>query len=361
MSPQVLWWAVFSTASALLLALPLVPALLEWLRPTDVAPLPIAREHDGDIRRFALALRARIEPFFPALADAEKRGENAAVSLPDGEALLLLGAPEKLPGSPLEGLVPKAIVAALRDIFVASGLPPASAIFAGGNLAAGPGAVLRSAFAGGNARLDQGAQILRWVHASGTLAVADGCRLNGRASADRGIDLGVDVAFERLNAPTVRTGGGAPPGKHREEDLAAFEPRGHALDLAGRSSLLIGDLEVPPGHAVETNIVVLGRLSLGAGTEVRGSIKARGHLDIGPGAAVTGAAVCAGDISVGPDAAIGGPLVAEGRLRLGEGSRIGSPSAQTTVSARHIAVAPNVSVHGTLWARDWGMTEGAAT
>lgn len=361
MSTQILWWAVFSAASTLLLALPLVPALLEWLRPTDVAPLPIAREHDGDILRFALALRDRIKPFLPALADANRKRENIAASLPDGAPLLLLGIPEELPGSPLEGLVPKAIVAALRDIRVFSGFPPASAWFSGADLSAGPGAVLRCAFAEGDIRLDGGVQVLRWIHAGGTLAAADGCRLNGRASADRAIQLGADVAFERLNAPTVRTGGGAPPGKSREEDLSAFDPGGRPLDLAGCSNLLVGDLEVPPGHAVETNIVVLGRLSLGAGTEVRGSIKAKGLLEIGPGAAVTGAAVCTGDISVGPDAAVGGPLVAEGGLRLGEGSRVGSPAHQTTVSARYIAIAPNVSVHGTLWARDWGITEGAAT
>lgn len=361
MTSQPLWWAVFSAASALLLALPLVPAFLEWLRPTDVAPLPITREHDGDIRRFAHALRARVEPFFPALADAKRQGENVAASLPDGDTILLVGAPEKLPGGPLEGLIPKAIVASQGDIRVASGSPPASGIFAGGDLLAGAGAVLRCAFAGGDIRLDKGVQVRRWIHAGGTLAAADGCRLNGRASADGDIELGIAVAFERLNAPTVRTGRGAPPEPRREEELSAFDPGGHALDLAGRSSLLIGDLEVPPGHAVETNIVVLGRLSLGAGTEVRGSIKARGHLEIGAGAAVTGAAVCAGDISIGPDAAVGGPLVAEGRLRLGEGSRVGSPASQTTVSARQIAVAPNVSVHGTLWAREWGMTEGVAT
>ena len=56
---------VLCAATLLLGLLPFLPALLEWRRKTDVAPLRIARERDVDIRHFARGFRTYIQSQLP--------------------------------------------------------------------------------------------------------------------------------------------------------------------------------------------------------------------------------------------------------------------------------------------------------
>lgn len=300
-----MWALLLMITTMALFVLSISPALFEWLRGRDVAPLGIDPTHAGHTAHFAERFRRLVDEG-AARPDAEWRGP---LVLPDGASH---------PGE-------------LR--FRSS-------------VTVGARARLGGALVDGDLVLGPGGTVALWAHAR-RIQVGANAALEGRVSADVEIALLGPCRFTRVSAPTISFGpcGPAADGAH-----GGIAP---APSTASRR-LSPGDLVVPPHASIPGDLVVLGDLSLGPGSEVAGSVKAHGRIRVGPGATVGGALVAVRSLEIGADCALGGPVISELEVHVGGGTRIGTVARPTTVSAPRIRIDAGAELHGTLWARDQG-------
>ena len=201
----------FALITAMLLVGPFVPALLEWLRPTDTGPLVVAREYDGDIRHFARTFeRICRDGAGPALAQVQSEGRNDMLATLGRDTFRLLGEPKAWTATLAAGTQSAEGVISATDLDLPGELTFEREVLAYGRLGVGPRAVLRAAMAIGDLDLGEGSTVLRWADAGGRLWLADQARVLGRATAGTAIRLGAGVEFQRMHAPQFVVGE-APP------------------------------------------------------------------------------------------------------------------------------------------------------
>ncbi len=340
-------------------ALPLLPAVLELVRPTDVDPLVMVGRDNADISRFARHFReyamanltrlpseALRGDYFGKLADGTHFVRVARLThvlergaLPDGshDRVVILEHPTELRGHERFRL----------EVW-------AKAAFHGG-----PAATYRAVLGETGVRLGARSTVLRWVHATGVLDVMPECRLFGRVSSEREIRLGDGVEFQRMGAPAVIVGQGTPPSA-----LPAMSPAASyaVMDEPERSRRLGDHLRVetdwylPPHTLVEGHLVVAGRLHVSPGVRIRGSVKAHGPLEVDQGAIIEGSVVSRDGIRLGAGCAVGGPVIAEGTIEIGSGTSVGTLVTPTTVTGRRVRLAPGVVVCGHIVTEEGGVT-----
>jgi cytoskeletal protein CcmA (bactofilin family) len=350
--------AAFTLITAALLVGPFVPALLEWLRPTDTGPLVVAREYDGDIRHFARTFeRICRDGAGPALAQVQSEGRNDMLATLGRDTFRLLGDPPAWVGTLAAGTTSPEGVISATNLELPADLVFEREVLAYGRLAVGSGTVLRSAMAIGDLELGVGATVLRWADAGGRLVLGNDARVLGRATAATGIQLGTGVEFQRMHAPQISVGD--PPPALARESVTDVAVEGTPLDSEGHFIRVDGDLTIAPRSRVTCNLIVTGDLSVGALAEVDGSIKAHGRVQIGRGARVAGAISAVKSVVLDAGAQARGPLLSEAEVELGYGAQAGELTAPTTVSAERIVLGAGSFVCGTLWARGTGETRAA--
>jgi hypothetical protein len=277
-------------------ALSLIPAFRELLRPTDVEPLIMVGRDNADIGRFARHFREWV---------------SATMTEADGR---LLYVPASGDPEPLRSLPPSSRdqVVVLQGPAELAGVENfAQELWAKAEFAGGQGATYRAILGERSVSLGPRSLVLRWLHSVGVLTVGDGSHLYGRTSSEREIHLGRSIGFDRLGAPAIVVGSGAPAAKPpMPEGLTTLElgdPHDSRLTThdfsAGlpprRSRSFDADTEVPAGFLIEGNLVVSGDLRLGPGTRVTGSVKTHGTLELAQGVVIEGS--CArGDLTVAP-------------------------------------------------------------
>lgn len=347
-----LWPLALCAVTGGILVMPLLPAILEWRRKTDASPLRIYRKDEGDVRHFARTFRQFVrdnmgEALQQAAADGEPRAGTVGAAL----RYQVVGRD----GRPELAATETALKSTERMLLSSSALrlPPywlfKGDLYCEGVVYGSEGSIYRAILAGGDIRLAESSTVLRWLHTDGSLFLAPGCTLYGRASAEDRIVLATNARFHRLHAPIIMVGDEG--GGSQDEPAASPAPPGP------RSRWLVrGDVELPPGTCYDGDVVASGNIWIGAGTRITGSVKSNRHLRVERGCILQGAVVAAEDLRLGPDCRVKGPAVAEATLEVQTGSVIGSKSKLTSVTAPHIAVAPGVAIHGTLWARESGRT-----
>ena len=174
------------------------------------------------------------------------------------------------------------------------------------------------------------------------------------------IELGNEVWFERLQAPTLSFGlntdrVSAPI--QVEQTTSSYADLPHAIEQTPLLFLIRGDCILPEGRRYVGSLVVTGFLIIGKDTTVVGDIKAREGVSISRRGHVEGAITCEKRIYVFKDANAFGPVVSESDILLGARAVIGLPDALTTVTARNIIVEEGATVHGEVWAHDIGMVK----
>lgn len=282
------------------------PALAEWALPQDQHPLPIAATYTEDQHRGPATFRVwKAAPH----ADFDAREQ----------ALL--------------GLAP---MQATTDVTIPSGTH------------------LRSFYGERQVWLEPGVAVQDWLYGETVVALAD-VSLAGSVEAAEMLSLLGPARFERLHAPTVQFG----PADAMPEapfPLALFETAAtHSL-----RPLVSGTVTVPDGALVDDDLIATGDLTLGAGSRVRGSVKAGGKLLLGRGAVVEGHAVAGGDLMLSTNARVYGVAASEADVYAASLARVGVPGTPSTLTGEHVHISPGVVVHGTVWARQDGVYDGAA-
>jgi cytoskeletal protein CcmA (bactofilin family) len=349
MSPTLATILLFLLVSGLL-ALPLLPAIIELRLKRDAKPLNVIQQHGGEIRHFAYGFRGYINHLLEPLRDCVASGATAQGTMPDGDRYLLLGraGDAHLISGGRENAACESIVATGLDMALPDGMTFVKEIYAAGRLTSGEGSVFRAVLGEKDIHLRPASTVIRWAHAVGSFRAESGCDLYGRISSDREIQLDSDCAFQRLNAPRIELG-------HPEADDAdTFEEAAPSSPPQSRK-LVDEDLEIHAGEVLSTNVVTRGALHIGAGARVLGNVKSHGQMTIDSGVHVEGSLISASTMHIGPNCRINGPVIAERGITIETGSRCGSIEKPTTVSAPKIEAAEGVTVFGTVWARTEGV------
>lgn len=339
-------YAAFAVVCLLLLTLPFVAAFREWLRPTDMAALPISANYTSDIDHFARRLRA------DALA---RLGQGAPTGYEDFDLL-------PVPPATADWRTAKKRLIACGDIDLREPICSAQQLYVEGSLRAGAGSAFPALYATGDIHLGAQSEIQDWAHADGVLRLGHSSVALRRVSAGVAIELGNEAWFERMYAPTLRFGLGRrnePASATAVQTPASYADLPDAIEQTPMLFLVRGDCALPPASIFRGSLVVTGFLTIGAGTTVQGDIKAREGVSVGHGARVEGAVTCEKRVYVFQEAQVHGPVISESDILVGAGALIGLPEAETTVSASNIIVEDGVVMHGMIWAREIGMVKQA--
>jgi len=358
-----LWAALFLGSSLSLLALPLVPALLEWRRKLDAAPLRVVREYDTNPAHFAVGFRSFVERQFGEQLAAAGEGDAIGGRLQDGTPFLLLGAscPFELSRDEQRDWIVRRLVVARGDLSLPGQCLFEADAYAGGRIVGQAGSAFRALFAEHDLILGEACAVLRWAHAGGCLRVGADLEAYGRMTAGRSIVLGRGSLFGRLHAPLIVFGEPEP------EHGPATAPGGHppsepcsavtAYRASGGRHFVPGDLALPDFTRHRGDLVTTGGLSLGAGSHVVGSLKSSADLRLGAGSLVQGALVALGGLFIEEGCQVAGPVVSESVVELGRRARVGNPNQATSISAPRVSARLGSRVHGTVWAREGGRVE----
>ena len=329
--------------------LPIIPAILELVRPTDVQPLQVVDRSAGEVDFFARNFRQYFEKQIAAHA-ALPAGERPRDALPDGTRFIQVRAASDAGTGNEDRLVVVESQLALPgdETFLVE-------LYARAPLTGGPRAVYRAIYGERELTLGEGSRVLRWAHAAGRFSVGAHSVLQGRISSDRIVSLGGGVIFERIGAPVIAMGTeNEPPPEPPALAKEFVLPEGACA--AGDHFRIEGDLNIPGGVRVNTSLVVGGSVIVGLGTVVEGSIKAHRDVELADEARVRGSVVARRRVMTGAAAWIGGPVIAEQRIRLGRGTVVGGPNLPATVSAPEVELSQGVTVYGQISAPKGGRT-----
>lgn len=352
MNPALAFAALLAVTLAWFL-LPLLPALRELLRPSDLAPLNVVGRDAADVGLFARGFRSYLTRQLGRLATdtpAEVVG-----SLPDRTPFVRgRRLPDELRAEAVAPTGLDRVVILSGPTVLPGGETFLRELYAQGPFAGGPGGTYRALLGDAGITLGPESTVLRWAHARGELLVGDRTNLGARASSEQGLRLGAGVEFARLLAPRIEVTGGAdlPVVTDVSRTPVEFEaPNGTRL---ANHTRIEGDLELASGHEVTGDLVVTGQVRLGPGARIVGSLKGHADIRLGEGAAIDGAVIARGGVATGLRARLGGPVVAEERIDVGPGTTVGSPTRETSLAAPRIVLHPGSVVHGLVTATDSG-------
>ncbi len=314
-----------AAATIILFMLPFMPTAGLFLRRRQaLGPSPLsegAYAPDHFARNLMIKLRARAALIAqPVLSVFE--------SDLDHEPLLILPGPMRR--APPECATK--MTYALANLDLPAALSCDKEIATEGSLQTGGNARYRALYAAGTLHINRNSTVMRWCHADTHLKVDAGCRILGRASANKTIKVDAPCRFRSMTAPIILIG----PAKPR----------------------IGGALGVNPQSLTAADHVAREPVSLTAGTRLHGSVKAHGQLCVGAHSVIAGALVCEGDIVIGPGCLIEGPIIAEGDIRMAGDCEVGGPDHPATVVGENIEIAGPAVIYGAVHARSSGiMTE----
>ena len=337
--------ALLLLATFSVMLLPMLPALAEWLRPSDVQPLPIDEADALDPLYLARSFAARLAE--AVAAGTGLLGSTAIVACPAAGEPLPLDAAEK------SAQASRRLWHAQGDLRLPDGIAFYAEVAAAGSLHTAAGGIYRALWAASAVRLGHRASVLRWAHGD-EVFVGESCHLAGRVTAERLLVLAPGVDFMLLHAPRVQF---LPHGE--KPAFAAMPGDGAALtgvrwDASGRRAIRSGALTVPAGTAWQGDLVCHGDLVLGPRCVVRGSLKVRGRLTVGPGCSIFGNVFAEREAELGSGCNVHGVLMSEVAIALDTGCTLGVPASPITVAAPRIYIGAGVEVHGTVWAEAQG-------
>jgi predicted acyltransferase (DUF342 family) len=346
MTANYLTYTAFALVCLAFLTMPFVPAVREWLYPTDAVALPISANYTSDIDHFARRLRADV---------AAKLGLGNSTGYEDFDFV----------DNPVERMdwsgASRRLISR-SSIDVATPIRSARPLYVEGDIHTGAESAFSALYASGDIDLNAGSKVHDWAHAEGVLRLGHNSVALRRISAGVAIELGNEAWFERLHAPVVHFGSGntrEPAPDEAGQTPSSYADLPDAVQQTPSLFVIRGNCALPAKRLYHGSLVVTGFLTIGAGTTVIGDIKARHGVSIGPRAWLQGAVTCEKRVYVFRDARVFGPVISESDILIGSDAVIGLPEAHTTVSAANIIVENGVVVHGTVWAHEIGMVKAA--
>lgn len=345
------------TVTVLWLLLPLIPALCEFMAPTDTAPLTVVSRDSSDIAFFSKSFRNYLLPLAEKFDFTTLRDSEPAI-LSDGTPFVRVQGVAQLPfvQHPLEKTVDHLVIAGDGAI-LPDRVTFQREIFGVKSLIGGSDCTFRAILAEGNLTLHDRSIVLRWAHSVGVFEVHEGTALYGRASSDEALHLALGTSFEWIAAPVISVGKTQVSPVEAGQDIQR-SPRklDDMIAMTDDTYRFDGDLVVSERSIVTGNLVVTGKVTIESNSHIRGSLKAHEMVTLGEGCLIDGSIITMASICVGRKCTIGGQLIAEEEISVGHGSLIGSREKPVTVSAPHVTLCAGVVVSGMVVAQGAGKT-----
>lgn len=335
----------------------------EWLRPQDAAPVPVDVEYVRAENYFGVSFRRNMREWLKtarALPPEEPRDGSvrAVLERPNGERILCLA------GGCFGGRGEREeLIYSERDLCLAEGAVFHKEIYSLGKVETGAGAQLQAVAADGEISLGVDNAVSRWVDARHKILLRRGTVVRSRVSSMESIELERQVSAQSLFAPLIFTADYRPvpsspaSGKPEERPPAELSVQAGEVSpaylngipcsrLAEETWLVRGNLELPAGTCVDTNLVVKGTLCSGPHCCFSADVKA-GGIELGPSNRIVGNLVSGSVLEIGQDSLVGESIIAEGDILLRAGVRVGGGGRQAVVSAgRDVRMEANVAVCG---------------
>ncbi|WP_211463230.1 bactofilin family protein [Collimonas silvisoli] len=333
----------------LIALLPYIPAVCEWLRPTDVAPLPVRRNEVNKLRYFADSFRLRITTM-PAVDFQKLQNLQTDRTVSIGNNLSIVH--QRLGADANAGYHPETLNILRKKngivIFVHDArLPPGSHnqadLFAASNLSVGAGASLRACSAQGVITLGADTVVHRWIDAL-LIHVGSNASIDGRITAIKQINFADGSRFVRAGAPSMRFG--------VSSGTAAAAPEALASGVTRVRQVLDDGAEASSDSYQNGDFVVRGAYRVLAGTTVFGNIKSYGDLLLEQRTRIAGSIVSNKNIVLARDCSVLGPVISQNDIVIGPDCRIGTPDAATTMICRKLTIAAGCIVHGVITTQD---------
>lgn len=342
-----MWLLLFGLTAAVIL-LPMVPAWMEWRRPSDVVPLFIDNDDAQDPPFLARSFESRLGT---ALAMGKTHlGRSPIMTFPPCGAW-------PLNDSEHEAAISQRVWNVVGDAELPAGISFLAEVAAQSSLQSAAGGIYRALWAGLRLQLAPRSVVLRWAHAP-QVTVGAGCQLAGRVTADNRIDIAAQTTFTLLHAPmvcfVVPQCARVAPAMDMPLTLRSGLPPPVVWNEVACRGVCNESLKVGRHNAWRGDLIVAGDLWLGESCTVDGSLKSAGLLTLEARCKVSGSIVSVGLIQMAADCMAGGSVISETAIVLGPGCIIGTPERPCTVAAPRIEVASGVIVHGTLWAGEHG-------
>ncbi|CAG0961204.1 hypothetical protein ANAEL_00640 [Anaerolineales bacterium] len=349
---------VFLAVTILWFFLPLIPALREFIAPTDIAPLTVVSRESSDIAFFANNFRnyllPQIEKFnFTLLQNSEP------AMLPDGTPFVRVQGAEQLPFQQHQSMnMVDYLVIAGDETMLPNSMTLLREVYGVGSLRGGDDCVYRAILVEGDLELRRRCVILRWVHSVGGLDAQEGTILHGRASSDQALHLAPGVTFEWIAAPVISVVSAKEYATETSVEKVQRSPidLGDMVAMSDNTYRTDGDFAVPEKSLVTGHLVVTGGLVIGPGAHIRGNLKAHETVTLGDGCRIDGSIVARSTVFIGKNCIIGGPLISEKEITVGHGSAIGTQEKPATVSAPRVSLHSGVTVSGMVVANNEGKT-----
>jgi len=344
MAENYMTFAIFALVCLLLLTLPFIPAYKEWRYPSDMAALPVSANYTTDIEHFSRRLHADV---------TARLGRGPGTGFEDFDFV-------DFPIGNMQWQKTRKRLIAQQSINTQAPIRSAGQLYVEGDLRTGENSAFSALYATGDIALGGESEVHDWAHADGVFRIGDNGVALRRISAGVAIELGTEVWFERLQAPTLTFGLASQQPKasgQYAQTPASYADLPNAVQQTPSLYLIRGDCALPAGKLYEGSLVVTGFLTVGQGTTVIGDLKARIGVSIARRASVEGAVTCEKRIYVFKDAQAFGPIVSESDVLIGARAVIGSPDAITTITANNIIIESGATVHGAVWANEIGMVK----
>jgi hypothetical protein len=350
------------------LALPLLPALREWMRPSDIVPLRIDEADALDppylAHSFAAILAKAVQAGASHLRGCDivrvvqevqsVQGTAALAPLPLLPAEMRAGQSDRLWHIEGEAQLTE------RTHFYAE-------VSASGALRTAQHGVYRALWSGGTLTLASLGTVLRWAHGR-DVHVGGGCHLAGRVTAQHALTLAPGCDFMLLHAPRIgfveqeecpQEHSKEPPQVHTPAAAlpcrpVAEWPPGTVWNSTVRRAFARSALQLEAQRSWRGDVVCLADMVLGPHCRADGSLKARRSLRLGAGCHVSGSVVAEGAIYLEAGCTVLGSVLSETAIFVASGCTIGAPGCLATLTAPQIQIAPGVTVHGTVWAEEKG-------
>jgi hypothetical protein len=330
----------------LIMALPFIPALREWLRPSDVAPLPVRRNEINKLRYFADSFRHTVAGMLTIdLQKMQSIQTDRTVSI-NGKLHVVH---QRLDDDAGNGYLPatlkvlqqkNGIVIFLHRARLQPGSHSQADLFAAADLLVGAGASLRACSAQGLITLGADTIVHRWIDAP-CIQVGRNAAIDGRITALKEIHFSGGSRFVRAGAPVMHFGDAS--------TAAAVAPQAPSPRMR---YLLDDGAQQSAALSQHGDYVVRGAYRILPGTTVFGSIKAYGDLHLGERSCIAGSLVCNKDIVLARGCSVLGPVISQNDIVIGPGCRIGTPEAATTMICRKLSIAAGCTVHGVITTHD---------
>ena len=349
---------LFLAVVVLLLLVPLIPALTELLRRSDVSALTVDQQHDGKPTRFALNFRDFVQRRSTSAHDTTLTSDTSK-ELTAEQPIVEIDSDVQLDIDPGEAVLSQ------HSVTLSKGLWMHQEVYAKKDVTCEANVHVRAVLAEERFATRADVTVLRWAHAT-VAQIGNRNEMYGRLTADNKLVFENTAVFQRLNSPSIAFSSGKPiPIRQRRPPINAMN-RVRPADLPGliistdkpRRSVVKGALNLPKNSLFKGDLIVRGKLKIGEGCLIIGSVKAAGSILLGGRTRIFGSVVSRESIFVGHDCKIKGLLVAERKAIIGNNVTVGSLEHPSTITAERIEISPGTTMSGTIWARRLGRARG---